>query len=227
MKKLSAKEIAKMIDHSLLLPQMTRDEVAEGCDIAIKYNTASVCVRPYDIEFCKERLKGTDVMVCAVTGFPHGNSTTASKLCEVSEAIDLGAEEIDVVIAIGLAKSGMWDYVKEEVSRVLGVCAAKGAVLKVIFENAYLTADEIVTCCKICDELNVGFVKTSTGYAPSGAREEDLKLMRANTKRSVEIKAAGGVKTLDQFLAYYELGVTRQGMRATAEVVEEAIRRGL
>lgn len=227
MEKLTVEKIAKMIDHSLLQPQMTRDDIDEGCEIAAKYNTASVCVRGYDVSYCAEKLKGTDVKVCVVTGFPHGNSTTASKVFESEDAIANGADEVDVVIPIGLVRSGMYDYMKDELAAVHNVCSKKGVPLKVIFENAFLTKEEIAACSKICDELNIEFVKTSTGYAPTGALAEDLSIMRKNVKDSIEIKAAGGIRTLDQLIEFYEIGVTRFGTRSTAEIIAEAVERGL
>jgi len=227
MAELNAKAIAKMIDHSLLQPQMTRAEIDEGCEIAMKYNTASVCVRGYDVAYCAKKLEGTDVLVCVVTGFPHGNSTTAAKVFETEDAIANGAGEVDVVIPIGLVRSGMYDYMKEELEAVHKVCAKNNVPLKVIFENAYLSKEEIARCAQICDELNVAFVKTSTGYAPSGAAAEDVKIMRKNVKDSIQIKAAGGIRTLDQLLELYDLGVTRFGTRSTADIMAEAVKRGL
>ena len=224
---LTAKAIAKMIDHSLLQPQMTRAEIDEGCEIAKKYNTATVCVKGYDAAYCARKLEGTDVLVCVVTGFPHGNSTTAAKVFESEDAIANGAREVDVVIPIGLVRSGMFDYMKEELTAVQKVCARSSVPLKVIFENAYLSKEEIAQCAQVCDALDVAFVKTSTGYAPSGASTEDVKIMRKNVKDSIQIKAAGGIRTLDQLLELYELGVTRFGTRSTAEIMAEAIKRGL
>lgn len=223
----STKEIAKMIDHALLLPQMTRAEIDEGCEIALKYDTASVCVRGYDVEYCAKKLEGSKVLVCVVTGFPHGNSTIASKVFETEEAISKGAGEVDVVIPVGLVKSGMYDYMRLEVEAVNNVCIKNDVPLKVIFENAYLDKDEIIKCCRICDDLNVAFIKTSTGFASSGAVAEDIKTMRENVKPSVQIKAAGGIRSLDQLLLFYEMGVTRFGSSSTVKILEEALGRGL
>jgi len=224
---LSAKTIAKMIDHSLLQPQMTRAEIDEGCEIALKYETASVCVRGYDVAYCARKLEGTSVLVCVVVGFPHGNSTTAVKVFETEDAIVNGAREVDVVIPIGLVRSGMFDCMKEELEAVQRVCANNKVPLKVIFEIAYLSKAEIARCAQVCSELDVAFVKTSTGYAPSGATAEDVKIMRENIKDSIQIKAAGGIRTLDQLLELYDLGVTRFGTRSTADIMAEAVKRGL
>lgn len=225
--KLTTKAIAKMIDHALLLPQMTRREIDEGCEIALKYDTASVCVRGYDVEYCAKKLEGSGVLVCAVTGFPHGNSTTASKVFETEEAISNGAEEVDVVIPVGLVKSAMYDYMRLEIEAVNNVCLKNDVPLKVIFENAYLEKEEIIKCCRICDDLNVAFVKTSTGFASAGAVADDIKIMRDNVKPTVEIKAAGGIRTLDQLLEFYKMGVSRFGSSSTVKILEEALERGM
>lgn len=223
---LTVKQIAKMIDHSLLQPNMTRRDIDKGCDIAVKYETKTVCVRGYDVAYSLKRLKGSDVEISVVTGFPHGNSTIKSKIYEIEEALGNGAIEIDTVIPIGLFLSGEYDYVKKEIGEILQVCNKYNALLKVIFENHYLTSEQIVKCCQICDDLDVHFVKTSTGYAPSGANVEDLKIMRKYCKDNIQIKAAGGIRNLDQFLEYYNIGVSRQGTRSTVAIIEDAIKRG-
>lgn len=225
MTQLTVRQIAKLIDHSLLQPQMTRDDIVQGCDVAVKYQAATVCVRGYDVAFCAERLKGTGVEVSVVTGFPHGNSTIASKVFETRDAVANGADEIDVVVAIGLVRSGMWDYITDEIRQVHQACGDKP--LKVIFENAYLTAEEIAKLTEICNEIGTAFVKTSTGYAPSGAVMEDIVVMKSGSKPEMEIKAAGGVRTLDQLLEMYDAGVTRFGTRSTADILAEAESRGL
>lgn len=222
---LTVKKIAKMIDHSLLQPQMTRDDIKEGCEIAKEYGAATVCVKGYDTEYSVEQLKGTDVGIATVIGFPHGDSTIESKVFETKDAVSKGATEIDMVIAIGLARSGDWDYIKDEIKQIYDAC--NGVPLKVIFENAYLTKDEIKKLCQICSEIGVAFVKTSTGYAPSGATLEDVKLMREETPDNIEVKAAGGVRTLDQLIEMYEVGVTRFGTRSTADILAQAKERGL
>ncbi len=227
MKELTSKTIAKMIDHSLLQPNMTRQEIDEGCEIAIKYHTASVCVRGYDVAYCAKKLQGTDILVSVVTGFPHGNSSIESKVFETERAIDDGATEIDTVIPIGLVLSGEYDYMKKEIYEILNACIKKNAILKVIFENHYLNKDQIIQCSKICDDLNVHFVKTSTGYAPTGAVKEDIEIMRKYCKDSIEIKAAGGIRTLTDFINCYNAGAARQGTRSTVAIIEEAIEKGM
>jgi deoxyribose-phosphate aldolase len=213
------RQVAKTIDHALLRPDMSRDEVREGCEVALKYDVASVCCKPADVAFCAEILKGSDVHVGTVVGFPHGNSTTATKVFETKQVVADGATEIDVVINIGWLKSGMFDEVRDEIAAV--VTAASGNQVKVILENAYLTKDEIVKACQLCEAAGADYVKTSTGFAPTGAVLEDVKLMRASVSPKVEVKSAGGVKTLDALLAFMEAGVKRSGASGTAAMLDE------
>jgi deoxyribose-phosphate aldolase len=213
------RQVAKTIDHALLRPDMSRDEVRKGCEVALKYDVASVCCKPADVAFCAEILKGSDVHVGTVVGFPHGNSTTATKVFETKQVVADGATEIDVVINIGWLKSGMFDEVRDEIAAV--VAAASGNQVKVILENAYLTKDEIVKACQLCEAAGADYVKTSTGFAPTGAVLEDVKLMRASVSPKVEVKSAGGVKTLDALLAFMEAGVKRSGASGTAAMLDE------
>ncbi|MCS6995285.1 MAG: deoxyribose-phosphate aldolase [Anaerolineales bacterium] len=230
------KDLAKMIDHSLLHPTMTDAEILKGCEIARKYDVATVCVKPYAVQMAKEALTGSSVGVCAVIGFPHGNSTTQIKVAETEQAIRDGATEIDMVINIGKALGGDWDFVRADIEAVNRACVENGAILKVIFETDYLKDEHIIKLCQICSELKVAFVKTSTGYGfvkqPSGdynyqgATEHVLKLMRQHSAPEVQLKAAGGVRTLDQLLKVRELGCTRSGATATETMLEEARARG-
>jgi deoxyribose-phosphate aldolase len=225
-----------MIDHSLLHPTMSDAEITAGCELSRDYNVATACVKPYSIRQALDILAGTEVMVCAVIGFPHGNSTTGIKVIEAESAALAGAKEIDMVVNNGKVKSGAWDYVKCEIDLINQVCNTAGSILKVIFENDYLTTAEIIKLCEICSDVNVGFVKTSTGYGfvkqadgqynYKGATIEHLKLMRQHTAPHIQIKAAGGVRTLDELLAVRELGVTRIGATATKVIINEAIQRG-
>lgn len=226
MKKLTAFDVAKMIDHAILKPDATRADAQEGCDIARKYHTASVCVKPNDVAFCAKILQGSDVLVGTVTGFPHGNSVSNAKLFEADIAIKEGAKEIDMVLPIGLVRSGENVYVKKEVEMMKNLCHKHDALLKIIFETCYLTKEQIILCCKICSDVGVDFVKTSTGFGTYGARAEDVKLMRQNTPEYIQVKASGGIRTLDDFLAMYKAGATRMGASATEAIVEEAIARG-
>ncbi|MCF7952780.1 MAG: deoxyribose-phosphate aldolase [Spirochaetales bacterium] len=219
---LSLKEIAKMIDHSLLKPQLTREEVREGCCLAAEYGTAAVCCRPSDIKLCREVLKGSGVKTAAVIGFPHGSNTTESKVYEVGDAISLGAEELDMVLNIGRLISGDTEYVKKDIQAVTASAHPHGVPVKVIFENCYLRDEDKISACEICSIAGADFVKTSTGFGPGGSTLEDLRLMRSHCPSSVKIKAAGGIRTLDALLAAKEAGAVRIGATATAAMLDEA-----
>jgi deoxyribose-phosphate aldolase len=221
--KYSKQKIAKTIDHSLLKPEMTRDEVRQGCEIAKKYDVASVCCKPSDVAFCAEILKGTEVEIGTVVGFPHGSSTTATKVFETKAAIADGATEIDMVLNIGLLKSGMYEEVKSDIKAV--VDAAGGKMVKVILENAYLTDDEKVTACKLCEAAGAHYVKTSSGYAPTGATVADVKLMRASVSPKVKVKSAGGVRTLDALIEMLDAGIERSGATTTSTMLDEYTQR--
>jgi len=230
-------QLAKMIDHSLLHPTMTDNEVLAGLEIAKKYSVATACVKPYLIPLAKKELAGTGVLVCPVIGFPAGNSTIEVKVFEANRAAQAGGDEIDMVVNIGKVLGGNWDYVTEEIRQVNEVVVKQGAILKVIFENDYLKDEHIIHLCKICTELEVAFIKTSTGYGfvkqPNGlytykgATVPQLKLMREHSGSKVQIKAAGGVRTLDDLLHVMSLGVTRIGATATVAMLEEARARGI
>jgi deoxyribose-phosphate aldolase len=225
-----------MIDHSLLHPTMTDDEIRAGCEIAKRYNVATVCVKPYAVAMCAEALKDSTVGVCSVIGFPHGNSTTALKVAETIKAIQDGASEIDMVINIGKAMGGDWEFVRAEIDAVNQTCIESNVFLKVIFETDYLNDDQIKKLCEICSVVKVAFVKTSSGYGfvkqpggdynYKGATERVLKLMRKHSAPEVQVKAAGGIRVLDQLLRIRELGVTRCGATATVTILEEARERG-
>jgi deoxyribose-phosphate aldolase len=219
--KYTYKQVAKTIDHSLLKPEMTRNEVKEGCEIAKKYDVASVCCKPSDVKFCADLLKGTDVLVGTVVGFPHGSSTTSTKVFETEQAVKDGATEIDMVLNIGLLKSGMNAEVQADIAAV--VKAAGGHTVKVILENAYLTDAEKVTGCKLSEAAGAHYVKTSTGYAPTGATLADIKLMKESVSPTVKVKSAGGVRTLDSLLEYMDAGVTRSGASATGAMLDEYV----
>lgn len=219
--KYTYKQVAKTIDHSLLKPEMTRNEVKEGCEIAKKYDVASVCCKPSDVKFCADLLKGTDVLVGTVVGFPHGSSTTSTKVFETEQAVKDGATEIDMVLNIGLLKSGLNAEVQADIAAV--VKAARGHTVKVILENAYLTDAEKVTGCKLSEAAGAHYVKTSTGYAPTGATLADIKLMKQSVSPTVKVKSAGGVRTLDSLLEYMDAGVTRSGASATGAMLDEYV----
>ena len=216
---LTERDIAKTIDHSLLRPELDDAFVEAGCRLAATYDVASVCVRPADVRRAKAILQGTDVAVGTTIGFPHGNHTTETKVFEARRALADGATELDMVLQIGALKSGRDADVEADIRAIVEVGHAAGAMVKVIFENAYLTDDEKVRACRLAEAAGADFVKTSTGFAPSGATHDDLRLMRANTSPRVRIKAAGGVRTLDALLAVMELGVTRIGATATETII--------
>jgi deoxyribose-phosphate aldolase len=221
--KYSYKTIAKTIDHSLLKPEMTRDQVAEGCEIAKKYDVASVCCKPSDVRFCAGLLKGTDVEIGTVVGFPHGSSTTETKVFETQKAIADGATEIDMVLNLGLLKSGEYADVERDIAAV--VTAAAGKMVKVILENAYLTDEEKVTACQLSEKAGAHYVKTSTGYAPTGATLEDVRLMKKSVSPHIKVKSAGGVRTLDALIDMLDAGVTRSGATTTSVMLEEYVTR--
>ena len=218
---LTYRDVAKTIDHSLLRPELDDRFVADGCRLAAEYDVASVCVRPADVARARAILAGTDVAVGTTVGFPHGNHLTATKVFEAERALADGATELDMVIQIGALKAGRDADVQADIAAVVEVGHAAGALVKVIFENAYLTDDEKIRACHLTEAAGGDFVKTSTGFAPSGATHEDLILMRRNVAPHVRVKAAGGVRTLDALLEVMALGVTRVGATATKTMLDD------
>jgi len=229
-------ELAKMIDHSLLHPTLTDAELQAGCELAARYQVASVCIKPYSVKKAAKWLQGSGVAVGTVVGFPHGSSRIESKMFETQFALEEGAKEIDMVVNIGKVLGSDWDYVDLEIRVVLSICRDREALLKVIFENDFLPEDRYkIRLCEICSELGVDFVKTSTGYGMvkdarghygyKGATDHDLKLMRQHCPPQVQVKAAGGVRSLDDLLRVRELGVTRVGATATAAILDAAYER--
>ncbi len=223
-KTITYEQLAKTIDHSLLKPELTEADVVAGCELAASYHVASVCVKPCHVKLARQQLADSDVKVGTVVGFPHGNSTIATKVFETQEAVAAGATEIDMVINIGELRSGQADYVRNEIRAVVNAAHPR-AIVKVILENAYLTHDEKVLGCQLVEEAGADFVKTSTGFAPTGATVEDIALMRATVGPQVQVKAAHGVRTLDQLLAMIDAGATRSGATATAAILDEYQRR--
>ena len=223
--KLTVREIAALIDHSLLRPELTDDDVCSGCALADQYGTWSVCVKPADVALAAGLLMGTSVAIGTVVGFPHGNSTTESKLFETRRALDDGAREIDMVINIGKLRSGKHEYVEDEIAQIVQVTHSAHGLVKVILENAYLSDEQIVEGSRLGERAGAEFVKTSTGFAPGGATVHDLLLMAGATSPKVQIKAAGGVRTLDRLLELVAIGVTRFGATATAAILDEATER--
>ena len=219
-KTITYEQLAKVIDHSLLKPELIEADIIEGCELAHRYHVATVCVKPCHVTLAAEALKDSDVLVSTVVGFPHGSNLTAVKVVEAELAMDEGAKELDMVLNIGQLRSGKYDYVRNDVKAVCDVAHEREVKVKVIFENAYLTDEEKVTACKLCEEAGADWVKTSTGFAPSGATLDDLRLMRANVSDKVQVKAAGGVRTLPALLEVIDAGVTRSGVTVTALILD-------
>ena len=218
-------QIAKMIDHSLLNPTLTVEDLESGCRLALDYNVASACIMPYYLKRCAEILAGSTVKASTTIGFPHGGHTTAIKVAEAKQLLADGGEELDMIVNISKVLSGDWDYVRDDIQAVVEVTHAHRQKVKVIFENCYLNDDQKIRLCEICGELDADWVKTSTGYGTGGATDEDLKLMRQHSPPHVQVKAAGGVRTLDRLLEVRALGVTRAGGSRTATMLDECKRR--
>jgi deoxyribose-phosphate aldolase len=216
----SYEQLAGTIDHSLLRPQLTLSEVVEGCALAAEYQVVSVCVRPADVALAAKELAGTGVAVGTVVSFPHGDSATDTKVHESNRALGDGAVELDMVMNIGLLLSGEEQAVQDDIAAVVET-AADSAIVKVILENAYLTDEQKVTACHLVEAAGADYVKTSTGFAPTGATIEDLRLMRASVGPKVKVKAAHGVRTLDALLAVIEAGADRCGATATATILDD------
>ncbi len=218
-------DIAKMLDHSTLQPFLTEDDIRKGCELALKYDCASVCARPCDVPILAEMLAGSDVKVCTVIGFPHGSHETAIKVTEAQLALSQGCTELDMVINIGKLIAGDTVYVKNEIKLLADVAHQQGAILKVILETCYLTDEQKVTCCKLAEEAGADFVKTSTGYGSKGCTIDDLKLMRASVSDHVRVKGSGGIRDLDTVLTARAVGASRCGVSATAKIMAEAEKR--
>ena len=222
---ITEEKVAGTIDHSLLRPELTCGEVLAGCELAAAYRVASVCCRPLDVAACRDTLSGSGVAVGTVVGFPHGASTTAVKAAEARRALDDGAVELDMVLAIGWLRSGQDAYVQDDIAAVVAAARPQGAVVKVILENAYLTDEEKVRGCRLTERAGADYVKTSTGFAPSGSSMDDLRLMRASVSDRVKVKAAGGIRTLDLLVEGLNAGMDRCGATATATIIDDLRRR--
>ncbi len=215
-------ELARMIDHTLLKPEATPQDVEHLCQEARTYHFASVCVNPLFVPLAAQQLAGSDVAVCSVVGFPLGATSTAMKVCEAELAVAKGATEIDMVIAVGLLKAGHSDQVREDIAAVAAVCHAQGALLKVIIEAVLLTDAEKVAACEACKAAGADFVKTSTGFAKGGATVEDVALMRRTVGPEMGVKAAGGIHDYVGAMALIEAGATRIGASRGVAILEEA-----
>jgi deoxyribose-phosphate aldolase len=214
-------DIAKMIDHSLLMPTMTVADLEAGCQLAVEFNVASVCIMPYYLKRCAQILSGSSVQPSTTIGFPHGGHTTAIKRAEAEQAIADGCQELDMVVNISKVLSEDWDYVQNDIAAVIGVAHAANRKVKVIFENCYLKDSHKIKLCEICSDLDADWVKTSTGYGTGGATMDDLKLMRTHSKPSVQVKAAGGVRDMNTLIQVRAIGVTRVGASRTREMLNE------
>ena len=216
-------QVAKTIDHSILKPDFTYADVEAGAQLALKFNTASYCIRPMDVAVAAKALAGSTVNVCTVIGFPHGSTTSAVKAFETADAIKNGAAEIDMVINVSALLSGDYDFVEQDIRGVVEVAHAAGASVKVIFETAFLNDELIVKACELTERAGADYVKTSTGFASEGATLHNVKLMKATVGDRLKVKSSGGVRTLDQLIDYMDAGVTRSGCSATQQVLEEFI----
>jgi deoxyribose-phosphate aldolase len=215
-------DLAKMFDHSLLQPTVTDADLEKGCLLAREYDVASVCIKPYAVKLAAKLLAGSTVQASTTIGFPHGGHVTAVKVKESEIALTDGATELDMVVNVGKVLSGEWNYVADDIAAVVRVAHAANAKVKVIFENAYLKESHKIELCKICGDVRADWVKTSTGYAETGATVEDLKLMRQHSPAHVQVKAAGGVRTYEKLLEVRAIGVTRVGATATKVILDEA-----
>ncbi|HLM99491.1 MAG TPA: deoxyribose-phosphate aldolase [Bryobacteraceae bacterium] len=218
-------DIAKMIDHSLLNPTLTASDLDQGIQLALAYDCASVCILPYYLKRCADRLHGSTVKASTTIGFPHGGHTTAVKLAEARQALADGGEELDMVVNISKVLSGDWSYVRDDIHAVIDTAHEAGEKVKVILENCYLNDAQKIRLCETCGELGADWVKTSTGYGTGGATLEDLQLMRKHSPPRVQVKAAGGVRDLQMLLRVREIGVTRVGASRTAPMLDECRRR--
>ena len=214
-------QIAKMIDHSLLNPALSEVDLEQGVQLARQYDVASVCILPYYLRRCAELLGGSDVKPSTTVGFPHGGHTTTVKLTEARQALDDGARELDMVVNISKVLSGDWDYVRDEIRALTDIAHERGQKIKVIFENCYLSDPQKIRLCEICGEADTDWIKTSTGYGSGGATDDDLRLMRRHAPPRVQVKAAGGVRTLDRLLEVRALGATRCGASRTKDILDE------
>ena len=215
-------EIAKLLDHSTLQPFLTEEDIIKGCDIALQYDTATVCARPGDMPLVVKRLSGSDVLPCTVIGFPHGAHHMGVKCFEAERALDDGCRELDMVLNIGKMLEGNQAYVQDEIQKLAEIAHKRDAILKVILETCYLNEEQKKLACRLSELAGADFVKTSTGYGSAGATVADVRLMRAAVSEKVRVKASGGIRTLDMVLSCRKAGAVRCGVSATVKIMEEA-----
>ncbi len=219
---LTPHDIAKMLDHSTLQPYLTEEDIRRGCETALQYDVASVCARPADMKLVNKLLNGSDVKVCTVIGFPHGNHKPEIKLAEAKAALADGCDELDMVLNIGRMIAGDEAYVQDEIRSVCDAAHAAGAKVKVILENCYLSDAQKKRACELSAEAGADWVKTSTGYGASGCKLADLRLMRSSVPLGVQVKGSGGIRDLDTVLCARQIGATRCGVSATEKIMKEA-----
>lgn len=219
---ISLEIIAKTLDHSTLQPFLTEEDIIKGCDIALEYNTATVCARPGDMPLVVKRLEGSSVLPCTVIGFPHGAHHMSVKCFEAEKALDDGCRELDMVLNIGKMLHGDTAYVQEEIQKLAEMAHNRDAILKVILETCYLNDEQKRIACRLSEAAGADFVKTSTGYGSAGATVKDVQLMRETVSEKVRVKASGGIRTLDMVLACRNAGAVRCGVSATVKIMEEA-----
>ncbi|MEX1376782.1 MAG: deoxyribose-phosphate aldolase [Eubacteriales bacterium] len=220
--KITSQEIAQMVDYAILKPQLTKDELTDLMDLAVKYGAGTIFVRPSDTPYAKEYLKDKNVRLASVVGFPHGTTLTSAKIAETKEMLEIGCDELDMVLNISQLKSGDYDAVYKDIQAVNELIHSKAKISKVILETCFLTDDEIKKACEICTKANVDFTKTSTGFGSNGATIHALKIMRANTPDTMGVKASGGIRTLEHALSAISVGVSRLGTSSIKEIVEKA-----
>jgi deoxyribose-phosphate aldolase len=218
-------EIAKLIDHSLLQPTLTKNDLDAGCQLALAYDVASVCILPYYLRRCADALRSSTVKASTTIGFPHGGHTTVAKAAEARQALADGGQELDMVVNISRVLSGDWNEVRDDIAAVVRPAQDAGAKVKVIFENCYLKDEHKIRLCQICGELKADWVKTSTGYGTGGATLDDVLLMRKHSPPQVQVKAAGGVRDLDTLLKFRDAGITRCGASRTKEMLDDCRQR--
>ena len=212
-------DLSKMIDHALLTPTTTVEQLEAGCQLALAYDVASVCIMPYYVKRCAEILAGSTVLPSTVIGFPLGGHSTTTKAAEAKQAVADGCEELDMVVNISKVLSGDWDYVRSDIQAVIEIAHAANRKVKVIFENCYLKDEHKIRLCEICGEVNADWVKTSTGFGTGGATLDDLRLMRKHASDQVQVKAAGGVRDVETMISVKEIGATRVGSSSTQKLM--------
>ena len=212
--------LAGYIDHTLLRPNATKDEILKLCDEAIEHEFFSVCIPPVFVESCVKRLETSPVKICSVIGFPLGYQLTSTKIHEIKRVEELGGDEIDAVVNISAVKSADWSHVEKEIDTIATTASIKGLVSKIIFETCFLTDEEVVKLCQLCTQYEVDFVKTSTGFGSGGATVKMVKLMKANIGNKVKVKASGGIRTFRDAMRMIDAGAERLGASSGIEILK-------